>query len=437
MQKTLITGCLIMPMTAEGGDPKYFTGSVALEGNRIVLVTSDEARAEEFRAANPGVREVDGRGKLLMPGLINTHTHVAMTLMRSFADDIPLMAWLNDHVWPFESHLGAAEIAVGARLGMAEMLLGGTTTLVDMYWHESAVGRVADQIGIRAVLCPSFVDGKRMEEFERDLPETVKVAEGCDRLSVRIAPHSAYSCSTENLRRAMELARGYGIGLHTHVSETLDEQRMIRERYGRTPSEYLRDIGFFEIPTLAAHCVHVSEGDIEILGEYGVTAMHNPQSNMKLASGIAPVPRMIAAGVNVSIGTDGSSSNNDLDMWEEMRTASFLQKVADGDPSVMPAWEILEMATVNGAEAIGMGDRLGRIAEGYIADMVMLDIEKPHFYPRNDMVANVVYCAKAGDVDTVFVDGREVVSGGMVTGLDMGGLFREVETTVARIKSKL
>ncbi len=434
--KTLITGCLILPMTEEGGE-RYFTGSVATEGNRIVLVTSDNARVAEFRAANPGVREVDGRGKLLMPGLINTHTHVAMTLMRSFADDIPLMAWLNDHIWPFEAQIGAEEIAVGARLGMAEMLLGGTTTLVDMYWHESAIGHVAQDMGIRAVLCPSFVDGRRMEEFERDLPATLKVAEGSDRLSVRIAPHSAYSCSTENLRRAMTLAREYGIGLHTHVSETLDEQRMIRERYGRTPSEYLRDIGFFEIPTMAAHCVHVSEGDIEILSEYGVTAMHNPQSNMKLSSGIAPVPRMIAKGVNVSIGTDGSSSNNDLDMWEELRTASFLQKVADGDPSTMPAYEILKMATVNGAKAIGMEGRLGRIAEGYTADMVMLDIEKPHFYPRNDMVANVVYCAKAGDVDTVFVDGRMVVSGGVITGLNMGGLFREVESTVAKVKSKL
>ncbi len=436
MGKTLITGCLILPMT-EVGREKYFTGSVATEGNRIVLVTSDSARAAEFRTANPGLREVDGRGKLLMPGLINTHTHVAMTLMRSFADDIPLMSWLNDHIWPFESHIGAEEIAVGARLGMAEMLLGGTTTLVDMYWHESAIGQVAQNIGIRAVLCPSFVDGRRMEEFERDLPAALEVAEGSERLSVRIAPHSAYSCSTENLKRAMELAQKYGIGLHTHVSETLDEQRIIRERYGRTPSEYLRDIGFFEIPTMAAHCVHVSEGDIDILGEYGVTAMHNPQSNMKLSSGIAPVPRMIAKGVNVSVGTDGSSSNNDLDMWEEMRTASFLQKVADGDPSTMPAYEILKMATVNGAKAIGMEGRLGRITEGYTADMVMLDIEKPHFYPRNDMIANVVYCAKAGDVDTVFVDGEMVVSGGVISGLDMGGLFYDVENTVKRVKSHL
>lgn len=433
----MIVNCIVLPMTAEGGDPKYFTGSVAINGNRIVLVTADNERIEEFRAANSDIREIDGRGKLLLPGLINTHTHVSMTLMRNFADDLPLMPWLNERIWPFESKTGSEEIAVGAKLGMAEMLLGGTTTLVDMYWREDAIGLVAQEMGIRAVLCPSYTDGKRMEEFEVDLPATIKVAKGCDRLSVRIAPHSAYSCSTENLKRGIELAHYYGIGLHTHISETLAEQLIIKERFGCTTSEYLRDIGFFDIPTIAAHCVHVTENDMGILRDHGVTAAHNPESNMKLSSGIAPVLRMIEKGVNVSIGTDGASSNNDLDMWGEMRSASFLQKVAGGNPSAMPAYEILKMATVNGAKALGMEDRLGRIAEGMIADMVMLDIEKPHYYPRHDMVANLVYCAKSSDVDTVFVDGRMVVSDGRVAGLDTENLYREVEATVSCIMSRL
>lgn len=437
MMKTLIRDCIVLPMKADEGGPKYFKGSVAVEGNRIALVTSDSREATAWLETNPDAKIIDGRDRLLMPGLVNTHTHVAMTLMRNFADDVPLMPWLNDRIWPFESKTGAKEIAAGAKLGMAEMLLGGTTTLVDMYWHEEAIGEVARDMGIRAVLCPSYTDGVRMNEFEESLPRTIAVAETCDRLSVRIAPHSAYSCSTGNLKRGIELARTYGIGLHTHVSETLDEQRRIRERYGRTPSEYLRDIGFFEIPTIAAHCVHVSGGDIDILSEYGVTASHNPESNMKLASGAAPVPRMIGRGVNVSIGTDGASSNNDLDMWGEMRTASFLQKLSAGDAAAMPAYEVLKMATVNGAKAIGMEGRLGQIAEGMIADMVMLDIGKPHYYPRHDMVANLVYCAKAGDVDTVFVDGREVVSGGKITVLDMDGMYRDVEKSVADIKSRL
>lgn len=437
MKTTLISDCLILPMTAEGSDPKYFKGSVAIRGNRIVMVTADRHAADALRDANPGLREIDGRGKLLMPGLVNTHCHAAMTLMRNFADDIALMPWLNDSVWPFESKLGAAEIATGAKLGIAEMLLGGTTTFADMYWHEAAIGQAAREMGIRAVLCPSFVDGERMEEFERDLPETVRVAESCERLSVRIAPHSAYSCSEKNLRRAVELAHLYGIGIHTHVSETRAEQQIVLERRGTTPTQYLDSLGLFDVPALAAHCVYVTDADMDILARKEVTAVHNPQSNMKLASGTAPVPRMIERGVNVTVATDGPSSNNDLDMWDEMRTASFLQKLASGDPSTLPAYEILKMGTVNGARALGMEGQLGVIAEGALADMVMLDLDKPRFHPHNDLVAGIVYCACAADTDTVFVDGEMVVREGKLTGFDIEGLYGEVERTVAAIKKEL
>ncbi len=428
--KTLITGAVVVPMTARGGEQRYFTGSVAIEGNRIVLVTGDEASLERFRAAaGADLHEIDGRGKLLMPGLINTHTHVAMTLMRNMADDIPLMDWLHEKVWPFESGLGAGEVAVGARLGIAEMLLGGTTTMVDMYWHEAAVARVARETGIRAVLCPSFVDGERMAEFERDMEATLAEVQGCDRLSVRVAPHAAYSCSGENIRRAVALAREHGIGLTVHVSETLDEQRMVRERCGCTPTEYLLAMGVFEVPAIAAHCVHLNKNDMEILRSHGVTVAHNPQSNMKLASGAAPVARMVSAGLNVTLGTDGPASNNDLDMWDEMRAASMSGKLTAGDPSVLPAYDILRMATVNGARALGMEGRLGIVAEGAIADLVMLDIEKPHWYPHHDLVAALVYSAKAGDVDTVIVDGRMVVSGGRL----VSGDLRETMHAAARL----
>jgi 5-methylthioadenosine/S-adenosylhomocysteine deaminase len=438
MSKTLITDVVVMPMTeAASGDggKRYFTGSVAFEGNRIALVVNDadpedRQRLDEWRKAAGKSHNVAGRGKLLMPGLVNTHTHVAMTLMRNMADDIPLMEWLHERVWPFESRLGAREIAVGARLGIAEMLLSGTTTFVDMYWHEAAVARAARDMGIRAVLCPSFVDGERMAEFERDLPETLAVAATCDRLSVRVAPHAAYSCSAENLRRAVELARTHGIGLTTHVSETLDEQRIVGERHGLTPTEYLRDLGVFEVPTIAAHCVHVTDGDMEILRSHGVTVAHNPQSNMKLASGAAPVARMMAAGLDVSLGTDGASSNNDLDMFDEMRSASMLGKLTAGSPSVLSAYEVLRMATAGGARAIGMEGTLGVIAEGALADLVMLDIEKPHWYPRSDLLSAPVYSAKAGDVDSVWVDGRAVVSGGRVVGLDLEALMHYAQRVI-------
>jgi 5-methylthioadenosine/S-adenosylhomocysteine deaminase len=449
--KTLIKNATVVPMQGDG--QRYFTGSVAVDGNRIVLVADDSRpdscrRMEEFRAANPDAREIDGRGKLLMPGLINTHTHVAMTLMRNLADDLPLMKWLNEKVWPFEAQLGAQDIATGARLGIAEMLLGGTTTFVDMYWHEAAVAQVARDMGVRAVLSPSFVDGERMAAFERDLAETLEVAAGCDRLSVRVAPHAAYSCSEENLRRAVELAHENGIGLTIHLSETIDEQQIIRERHGLTPTEYLHNIGFFEssdknppsafrLPTIAAHGVYVTESDMEILRTHGVAVAHNPQSNMKLASGAAPVARMVERGMNVTLGTDGASSNNDLDMWDEMRTASLLGKLTAGDPTVLPAYEILRMATVGGARALGMEGSLGVIAEGALADMVMLDIEKPHWYPHNDPIAALVYSAKAGDVERVFVDGAELVSGGRVAGLNLTEAMHDAAKIIARINSGL
>ncbi len=439
--KTLITSAVVVPMTAADDGRKYFTGSVALEGNRIVLVTDDERRVEEFRAATAAagetLGEIDGRGKLLMPGLINTHTHVAMTLMRNLADDIPLMEWLHERVWPFESRLGAEEIGIGARLGIAEMLLAGTTTFVDMYWHEAAVARAARDMGARAVLCPCFLDGERMTGFERDLPETLAVCAGNDRLSVRVAPHAAYSCSAENLRRGVDLAREHGLGLTVHISETLDEQRIIRERHGCTPTEYLRDMGIFEVPTIAAHCVHVTDGDMEILRSHGVTVAHNPQSNMKLASGAAPVSKMLARGLSVSLGTDGASSNNDLDMWDEMRSASMLGKLTAGDPAVMSAYEVLRMATADGARAIGMEGRLGIIAEGALADLVMMDIEKPHWYPRNDLMGALIYSAKAGDVDTVFVDGRMVVSGGKMVDFDLEETMQAAEKVTDSVKTEL
>jgi 5-methylthioadenosine/S-adenosylhomocysteine deaminase len=382
-----------------------------------------------------------------MPGLINTHTHVSMTLLRNYADDRALMPWLTEHIWPFEAHMGPDEIALGARLGMAEMLLGGTTTLVDMYWHEAAVGRAASEMGIRAVLCASLLDGERMDEFERDLPATLKMAATCERLSVRIAPHAAYTTSPENLRRAVALARQHGLGLTIHVSETQDEQRTIKERYGATPVEHLRSLGLFDrdlpVPTIAAHCVYLSDGDMDILYDENVTVAHNPQSNMKLASGAAPVAKMLARGINVALGTDGASSNNDLDMWDEMRSASLLGKLTAADPAVMPAYEVLKMATVHGARALGMEGlpgqkgRLGVVAEGALADIIVLDTLKPHWCPANNPVSALVYSAKASDVESVFVAGQQVVAEGRVVGLDLEALMHEVEKTTAKIKRKL
>ena len=418
----------VLPMTAAADDSeKYFEASVGVRDNRIVMVTRDEGEVARFREACCGVlREVDGRGRLLMPGLINTHCHVAMALMRGYADDIPLVEWLNDYIWPYEALINRDDVQLGAELGIVEMLRGGVTTFVDMYWYEEAVADAARKLGIRAVLSPCFVDA-RMEAFEEDLPATVAKAKECDRLSVMIAPHAPYSCSEANMRRAAQLSEEYGLPITIHLAETHDEERQIREGYGCTPVELIDRYGLLKEGTIAAHCVHLSDSDRRTLLERGVSVAHNPQSNMKISSGISPVAKLLDEGVNVTIATDGPCSNNDLDMWEEMRSASFLQKLSAGDPCVISAYELLRMATVGGAKAIGRGDELGQIKEGMLADMIVLDMERPHLYPRYDIVANLAYAAKASDVDMVVVNGEVVVDGGDVLGVDEMDLCRRVE----------
>lgn len=434
----LIKGCTILPMTASDSDPsKYFVGNVGIADGKIVFADADPATTEAFRArCGESLHEIDGQNKVAMPGFINLHNHVSMSLMRSYADDMPLMPWLNDKIWPFEAKLNGDDIYLGARLGIAEMLLGGTTTFVDMYWHSDRVAEAVLEMGIRGVVCPTFV-GANYDNFE---PEAIRMAEKyglkSGRVQVMLAPHAAYTCPPDTLKKALKIADQYGLGIQIHVSETLDEQRMIREQYGKTPVAHLRDVGLFERPVLAAHCVYVDEADMEIMAKYGASVAHNPQSNMKLASGIAPVSRMLEAGVNVGIGTDGPSSNNDLDMWEELRTASLLQKVSTSNPCALTAYETLRMATVYGAKAIGREGELGVIAPGALADLMLVDLRRPHLSPQNDLIANLVYCGKASDVDTVIVDGSAVVEGGKLLTADADTLCSEAGERVNEIKNR-
>ncbi len=434
----LIKGCTILPMTASESDPcKYFVGNIGIADGKILFADAEPASVDRFRArSHEPLEEIEGEGMVALPGFINLHNHVSMSLMRSYADDMPLMPWLNDKIWPFEAKLNGEDIYLGAKLGIAEMLLGGTTTFVDMYWHSDRVADAVSEMGIRGVVCPTFV-GANYDNFE---PEAIRMAEKYgskkERIQIMLAPHAAYTCPPDTLKKALKIADRYGLGIQIHVSETLDEQRMIREQYGKTPVAHLRDVGLFERPVLAAHCVYVDEADMEIMARCGVSVAHNPQSNMKLASGIAPVSRMLEAGINVGIGTDGPSSNNDLDMWEELRTASLLQKVATLNPCVLTAYQTLRMATVHGAKAIGREGELGVIAPGALADLILVDMRRPHLSPQNDLIANLVYCGKASDVDTVIVDGQVVVKEHQLLMADVQTLCREAGERVGEIKKR-
>ena len=405
----LISNGIILPMNVREGQETYFKGFVGIEGERIAFVSKDHAKADEFACAHKGdLTEIEAAGRIVMPGLINTHTHVAMALLRGVSDDVPLMEWLEQHIWPIEAKMGYQEVLDGARLGILEMLMGGTTTFVDMYPYEEAVAEAAQTAGIRAVVSPCPMDF-RMEHFENDWKQVKERFSSSRLVSMWMGPHAIYTLSGKNLQRSISLSKELGIGSHVHLAETQTEQDNCMAQHGMSPTEYLEKEGLFTTKTLAAHCVVMSDHDIEILAKNGVSVAHNPQSNMKLASGIAPVKKMLDAGINVSIGTDGASSNNDLDMWEEMRTASLLQKVSTMDSCAIPAYTALQMATVNGAKAIGREGELGIIAPGALADILLVDIEKPHLYPHTNLISELVYSAHASDVNTVIVNGSIVV----------------------------
>lgn len=417
-------------------NPEILKGSVGIVGNKIACVTSDAERIDAFRIEHPDRREIDGTGKLLMPGLINTHCHVAMTLQRSMADDIELIEWLNKHIWPFEAVQTAEDVAVGAELGIAEMLLGGTTTFVDMYWDEPTIADVVQKTGIRALLGVCFLDS-RMANFERELPQVVAKSKECSRVMVSVAPHAPYSCSTENLKRGVELSRQYNLPITTHIAESPSEDKTIRDLYGVSAVEYLDSLGVLNERTIAAHCIHLADNDIAILKARGVNVAHNPQSNMKISSGIAPIERLRSEGINCTIATDGTCSNNDLDMWDEVRSATFLQKVATMNPTAMPAYEALRMVTANSAKALGMEGALGVVKEGALADIILVDTEKPHFYPRHNIVNSLVYCGQAADVDTVIVDGEILVEERKIVGTDIKELCNRAEQTTRQIMSRI
>ncbi|WP_295935570.1 amidohydrolase [uncultured Alistipes sp.] len=432
----LFTNATVLPMTAAGGVPKTFTGAVGVLGNRIALVTESASDAEAFRTAHAGVRVIDCTGRLLMPGLVNTHCHAAMTLQRSYADDIALMEWLHDYIWPFEARQTDDDVALGMTLGVVEMLLGGVTSFVDMYYHENRCVEVVRELGIRAMLGCNYFDNN-IGELLPQVTDAIDKASGCERIRIAVAAHSPYTVSPGNLRYGKELAGKYGLHFMTHISETKDEVRIVREKYDQTSVEHLDALGILDDRTIGAHCVHVTDSDIETLARRGVAVSHNPQSNMKISSGVAPVEKMRKAGALVTIGTDGTCSNNDLDMFEELRTAAFLQKSATGDPVALPAYEALKMATVNGARALGYADgELGVIREGALADLIVVDLQKPHLQPIHDAVSNLVYCGKASDVDTVVVDGNIVVENRRIAGVDLPKLYADVATAVKRITGK-
>ena len=431
MSKILIRA-MVLPMT--GPEDFYPEGEIAIENDRIVHVGEKGSTPENFVPD----QVLDLPDDVVMPGLINTHTHAAMTMLRSYADDLPLMPWLSTKIWPFEDKMTAEDIYWGTLLAFGEMLKSGTTTMLDMYYFMEQVAQAVAETGIRGVLSRGLVgNGPNGEKALAEAIELVHKYNGAEngRLKVMLGPHAPYTCSGEYLRRVKKEAERLNVGLHIHVAETLDEIKTIQEQYGKTPVQWLDELGLLEGHVVAAHCVHLTEEDQEILAQRNIYVAHNPESNMKLNSGTAPVPELRAKGVVVGLGTDGASSNNNLDMFEEMRSAAFQQKLIKG-VTVLPAYEVLQMATVDGAKVLGYDD-LGMLAPGYKADLISVDFSHPRFYPRFSIPAHLVYVANGNDVRTVIVDGKILLQERQLLTIDIKQVCQEVDKRAKGIAASL
>jgi 5-methylthioadenosine/S-adenosylhomocysteine deaminase len=406
---TLVVGGTILTM--EPGSEPIPDGAIAIADGRIAAV----GLAEDLLEHAPTGQVVNAGGCLILPGLVNTHSHLAMSLLRGLADDLPLMEWLTNHIWPAEkAHMNREAVRLGTELAVAEQLLAGVTTTTDMYFFANEVAAVLAEAGMRGVIAESLIDSatprcKTPEEMIEKQREFAQQYRKHPLITPSIAAHSPYSVSASNLVKEAEIAEELGITFQIHLSETRWEVEKLMEEKGRSPVAYLADLGVLSERTVAAHCVHVSPEDIETLVEFEVGVAHNPVSNLKLASGVAPVPTMVQAGVKLGIGTDGAASNNTLDLLRDMQLASLLHKGVFGDPTVLPARSMIEMATIGGASVLGLDAEIGTLTEGKQADMVCFSVGGPHATPVFDPWSHLVYAARSSDVRHVIVRGKLVV----------------------------
>jgi len=378
---------------------------------------------------------IDAKDKVAIPGLINTHTHSSMTLLRGYADDLPLKEWLETKIWPFESRLREDDFYWGTKLAILEMIKTGTTTFSDMYFSMDEIAKAVKETGIRAVLSEGLIEEN---DGEKGLQNSIRFAKEWNnkangRINTMLAPHSPYTCSREYLKKIVNKADEIGVPIHTHLAETENEVKITKEKYGKSPTKFLKDVNFFSVPILAAHCIYIDESDMEILAENNVGVTHNPLSNMKLGSGIANITKLIDKGINVGLGTDGVASNNNLDLFEEAKIAAYLQKVDKKDPSLINTNDLLRMLTSTGAKVLGI-DNLGKLKEKYIADLVLLDINKSsYFYPHHNNLSNIFYSSNSNSVNTVIIDGKVVLEESNLLTMEENEVFQEVERRASEL----
>ena len=427
-------------VTMDDGGTIIENGAVAIDDGVILAV----GPATEIAAKYPAAEVLDGENRIVMPGLVNGHSHAAMTLLRGVADDLALMDWLENYIFPAEVEFVDPEfVRIGTELACWEMIRGGTTTFVDMYYYPDTIAEVVDQCGMRAMISATVIDQRSpdAENAGDSIAKGVGFIERWQGRNSRITPifgpHANYTLDAEQLAATRAAAMKLGAPISIHVSESPFELQYAKDTYGTTSILLYESIGFFEGPTIAAHVVWPTEEEIPILAERKVGVIHNPTSNMKIASGIAPITEMLAAGVLVGLGTDGAASNNDLDMWEEMRLASFLQKVDRMDPEVLPATTVLSMATSGGATAIGLGDSIGSLEAGKQADLIQVAFEDVHHVPTYDVISHLVYVNDEQDVASVVVDGKVLMKEREMLTIDTDRVRAEATALAAQIQAAL
>lgn len=384
-------------------------------------------------------RVIDASGKVVMPGLINTHTHLAMSVFRGYADELELMDWLSQKIWPVEKKLTEKDVYWASMLSMIEMIQSGTTTFNDHYFMESEVARAAVEIGMRACLTNSVIGaGEEAEaalEAEKKLYENWNGASN-DRIRVMVGLHAPYSCSPEVIQKAVQLAKSLSVPLHIHYLETQDEVDQIQQKYGKDVTSFLQELGLFDVKTILAHGVQMKEQDRKTLAQYDTAISHNPISNQKLGSGIAPVQEMLEAGLTVALGTDGAGSTNTLDMFEEIKAATYLQKVSHNRATALSGYEALQMATINGAKALGLEKEIGSLEVGKKADVILIDLNKAHLVPVHDIYSTLAYSVNGSDVETVIINGKIVMENGHLVTVDEEQVKEQVNQAVNRLFQK-
>ncbi|WP_343751354.1 amidohydrolase [Lentibacillus halophilus] len=429
METLLIKNVTIVPMT--GVETWFTNGYIYVESDRI----KDVGRGSPPDSRYSADTVIDGDGMVAIPGLINGHTHTPMSLLRGYADDLPLMEWL-EQMWAVEGQLSEEDMYWASMLSMIEMIKSGTTTFSDMYYGMNRIAAGVEQVGLRALLTQGIIEGN--DGGDEQLDASVSFVKNWDqaanrRIHALLSPHAPYTCSPALIEKIVDRAHELDCSIHTHLAETRDEIRMVRDSHGTTPIALMENIGLFTRHVIAAHGVYLTDEDRHILSSRNVGVIHNPKSNMKLASGIAPVATMLNDGITVGLGTDGAASNNSLDMFEEMRFANLLQKGNLENPTALSAYDTLAMGTAGGARALGIDDQAGTIEPGKKADITLVDFTQAHVLPVNDVISHLIYSAKAEDVAYTIVDGRLLMANRELTTIDEDEVFWHI----AAIKDKL